>query len=102
MEDKIMTKEEMEKRIEELELKNERLKKLLHYTTKECLNKSPLTEDESLETGISEQPVGNVFSNWDNNDDSKLEEPVFDEDSLREELAERAIDEPAIEETFAA
>lgn len=60
------------------------------------------TEDESLETGISEQPVGNVFSNWDNNDDSKLEEPVFDEDSLREELAERAIDEPAIEETFAA
>ena len=30
-------------------LKNERLKKMLHYTTKDCLNKSPLTEDESLE-----------------------------------------------------
>ena len=30
-------------------LKNERLKKMLHYTTKDCLNKSNLTEDESLE-----------------------------------------------------
>lgn len=30
-------------------LKNERLKKMLHYTTKDCLDKVPLTEDESLE-----------------------------------------------------
>ena len=30
-------------------LKNERLKKMLHYTTKDCLNKPNLTEDESLE-----------------------------------------------------
>jgi hypothetical protein len=30
-------------------LKNERLKKLLFYTTKDCLNKKALTEDESLE-----------------------------------------------------
>ena len=29
-------------------LKNERLKKLLHYTTKDCLQKDPLTQDESL------------------------------------------------------
>lgn len=30
-------------------LKNERLKKLLYYTTKDCLDKPNLTEDESLE-----------------------------------------------------
>ena len=30
-------------------LKNERLKKLLHYTSKDCLDKPNLTEDESLE-----------------------------------------------------
>ena len=30
-------------------LKNERLKKMLHYTTKDCLSKAPLSEDESLE-----------------------------------------------------
>ena len=30
-------------------MKNERLKKLLHYTTKDCLDKTKLTEDESLE-----------------------------------------------------
>ena len=30
-------------------MKNERLKKLLHYTTKDCLDKNKLTEDESLE-----------------------------------------------------
>ena len=29
-------------------LKNERLKKMLHYTTKDCMNKPNLTEDESL------------------------------------------------------
>ena len=29
-------------------LKNERLKKLLHYTTKDCLSQPSLTEDESL------------------------------------------------------
>ena len=30
-------------------LKNNRLKKLLHYTTPDCLNKSNLTEDQSIE-----------------------------------------------------
>ena len=30
-------------------LKNDRLKKMLHYTTRDCLNKPNLTEDESLE-----------------------------------------------------
>ncbi len=30
-------------------LKNERLKKMLHYTTKDCLNQAPLNEDQSLE-----------------------------------------------------
>ena len=30
-------------------LKNERLKKMLYYTTKDCLNKASLSEDESLE-----------------------------------------------------
>ena len=30
-------------------LKNERLKKMLYYTTNNCLNKPDLTEDESLE-----------------------------------------------------
>ena len=30
-------------------LKNDRLKKLLHYTSKDCLDRVPLTEDESLE-----------------------------------------------------
>ena len=30
-------------------LKNDRLKKLLHYTSKDCLDKPRLTEDESLE-----------------------------------------------------
>lgn len=30
-------------------LKNERLKKMLHYTTKDCLSKPNLTEDQSLE-----------------------------------------------------
>lgn len=29
-------------------LKNDRLKKLLHYTTKDCLDRDPLTDDESL------------------------------------------------------
>jgi hypothetical protein len=29
-------------------LKNDRLKKLLHYTTRDCLDKPRLTEDESL------------------------------------------------------
>ncbi len=29
-------------------LKNNDLKKLLHYTTRDCLQKAPLTEDESL------------------------------------------------------
>ena len=30
-------------------LKNDRLKKMLHYTTRDCMNKPLLTEDESLE-----------------------------------------------------
>lgn len=30
-------------------LKNDRLKKMLHYTTKDCLSRPNLTEDESLE-----------------------------------------------------
>ena len=30
-------------------MKNERLKKMLHYTTRDCLNKPNLTEDESYE-----------------------------------------------------
>ena len=30
-------------------LKNERLKRLLHYTTRDALNRKNLTEDESLE-----------------------------------------------------
>lgn len=30
-------------------LKNDRLKKMLHYTTRDCLNKPDLTEDESLD-----------------------------------------------------
>jgi hypothetical protein len=30
-------------------LKNDRLKNLLHYTSKDCLDRDPLTEDESLE-----------------------------------------------------
>ena len=30
-------------------LKNDRLKKLLHYTSKDCLDRDSLTEDESLE-----------------------------------------------------
>lgn len=30
-------------------LKNNRLKKMLHYTTRDCLSKPDLTEDESLE-----------------------------------------------------
>ena len=30
-------------------MKNSRLKKMLHYTTKDCLNKPELTEDETLE-----------------------------------------------------
>ena len=30
-------------------LKNERLKKLLYYTTADCLDRKNLTEDESLE-----------------------------------------------------
>lgn len=30
-------------------LKNDRLKKMLHYTTRDCMNKPNLTEDESLE-----------------------------------------------------
>lgn len=30
-------------------MKNERLKRLLHYTTKDCLDKPNLTEEESLE-----------------------------------------------------
>ena len=30
-------------------MKNERLKKMLHYTTRDCLNKPNLTEDETLE-----------------------------------------------------
>ena len=29
-------------------LKNERLKKMLHYTTRDCMSKPNLTEDESL------------------------------------------------------
>ena len=29
-------------------MKNDRLKKLLHYTTKDCLDKPKLTEDETL------------------------------------------------------
>lgn len=29
-------------------LKNDRLKKMLHYNSKDCLNRAPLTEDESL------------------------------------------------------
>ena len=34
--------------IVDMMLKNDRLKKLLYYTTKDALKKSPLTEDESL------------------------------------------------------
>jgi hypothetical protein len=30
-------------------LKNENLKKMLHYTTEDCLTKATLTDDESLE-----------------------------------------------------
>ena len=30
-------------------LKNERLKKMLYYTTKDCLKQAPLSEDQSLE-----------------------------------------------------
>ena len=30
-------------------LKNNRLKKMLHYTTPDCLNKPDLTEDQSIE-----------------------------------------------------
>ena len=30
-------------------MKNDRLKNMLHYTTRDCLSKPPLTEDESLE-----------------------------------------------------
>ena len=30
-------------------MKNQRLKRLLHYTTKDCLDKPDLTEEESLE-----------------------------------------------------
>lgn len=30
-------------------MKNENLKKMLHYTTRDCLNKPQLTEDETLE-----------------------------------------------------
>ena len=30
-------------------MKNDRLKKMLHYTTRDCMNKPNLTEDESLE-----------------------------------------------------
>ena len=30
-------------------MKNDRLKKMLHYTTKDCMSKPDLTEDESLE-----------------------------------------------------
>jgi hypothetical protein len=30
-------------------LKNERLKKLLHYTTRDCLERPVLTEDETFE-----------------------------------------------------
>jgi hypothetical protein len=30
-------------------MKNERLKKMLHYTTRDCMNKPNLTEDETLE-----------------------------------------------------
>lgn len=30
-------------------LKNDRLKKMLHYTSKDCLSQKPLSEDESLE-----------------------------------------------------
>ena len=35
--------------IVQLIMKNERLKKMLHYTTKDCLFKPNLTEDETLE-----------------------------------------------------
>ena len=35
--------------IVQLIMKNERLKKMLHYTTRDCLNKPNLTEDETLE-----------------------------------------------------
>lgn len=30
-------------------MKNDRLKKMLHYTTRDCMNKPDLTEDETLE-----------------------------------------------------
>jgi hypothetical protein len=30
-------------------MKNDRLKKMLHYTTRDCLSKPKLTEDQTLE-----------------------------------------------------
>lgn len=41
-------------------------------------------EDEKLETGISEEPVNEVFNKWENSspEDETLEEPVVEEDNF--------------------
>ncbi|WP_407396918.1 hypothetical protein [Treponema sp.] len=41
-------------------------------------------EEEELETGISEQPVEDVFNNWDAASESEIEEPVIEEPVIEE------------------
>jgi len=61
----------------DLILKNENLKKLLHYTTKDCLKKPKLTEDESLslfnkniklvpKLEVDEEVLNYLFISFDN------------------------------------
>ncbi len=57
-------------------------------------------EDENLETGISEEPVEEVFNTWENNE--KLQEPEAAE-TEEPVIAENAVaEEPVIEDSAAA
>ncbi|MBQ0040065.1 MAG: hypothetical protein KBS64_06535 [Treponema sp.] len=64
----------------------------------EFLKDSP-EEDENLETGISEQPVEEVFNNWDAA--SEPEDEVIAEPEIEDEIAvdEPVVEEPAVEES---
>lgn len=61
-------------------------------------------EDENLETGISEQPVEEVFDNWEAkpefSDENPEEEASFEEPTIDDSVIEEpVIEEPVIEET---
>ena len=63
-------------------------------------NDNASEEDESLETGISEQPVEDVFTNWDAASEPS-EEPVIEEPIIEEPVVEE-IEESAAPSDYAS